>query len=297
MRFSLRHLQIFVAVAHDGNVSAAADVLAMSQSAASAALLELERRYGKPLFDRAGKRLRINETGRALLAPARDLLDRAGEIDALLAGRKGPGPFRLGATQTIGNHVAPRLIHAYTQRHPGRAPTLEIDNTEGIAARIADFSLDLALVEGEYAHPDLLVRDWRGDELVVICAAGHRLAGRVPCPVDDLLGERWVVREKGSGTRQTLDRAMHAHWSFWRIAMELQQIEAIIEMVAVSDLIGCVSELAARDSLAQGRVVRLDVPDLDLHRRFHIVSHREKFVTPGIRAFLDICDEAAAGSD
>jgi len=297
MRFSLRHLQIFVAVAHDGNVSAAAEALAMSQSAASAALLELERRYGKPLFDRAGKRLRINETGRALLAPARDLLDRAGEIDSLLAGRKGPGPFRLGATQTIGNHVAPRLIHAYTQRHPGAVPALEIDNTASIVARIADFSLDIALVEGEYAHPDLLVRDWLGDELVMICAPRHSLAGRAPCPIDDLLAERWVVRETGSGTRQTLDRAMHAHWSEWRIAMEVQQIEAIIEMVAVSDLIGCVSELAARDALAQGRVVRLEVADLDLRRRFYIVSHREKYVTSGIRAFLDICDEATSGGD
>jgi len=297
MRYSLRHLQIFVAVAHDGNVSAAAEALAMSQSAASAALLELERRYGNPLFDRAGKRLRINETGRALLAPARDLLDRAAEIDALLAGRKGPGPFRLGATQTIGNHVAPRLIHAYTQRHPGPAPTLEIDNTASIVARIADFSLDLALVEGEYAHPDLLVRDWRGDELILICAPGHRLAGRASCPIDDLLAERWAVREPGSGTRQALDRAMHAHWSDWRIAMELQQIEAIIEMVAVSNLIGCVSELAARDALAQGRVMRLEAADLDLRRRFYIVSHREKYVAPGIRAFLDICDEAAFGSD
>ncbi|AOH84992.1 hypothetical protein AWL63_14545 [Sphingomonas panacis] len=297
MRFSLRHLQIFVAVAHDGNVSAAADALAMSQSAASAALLELERRYGNPLFDRAGKRLRINETGRALLAPARDLLDRAAEIDALLAGRKGPGTFRLGATQTIGNHVAPRLIHAYTQRHPGAVPALEIDNTASIVARIADFSLDIALVEGEYAHPDLLVRDWLGDELVMICAPGHRLAGRARCPIDDLLAERWVVREPGSGTRQTLDRAMHPHWSDWRIAMEVQQIEAIIEMVAVSDLIGCVSELAARDALAQGRVARLQVADLDLHRRFYIVSHREKYVTSGVRAFLDICDEATSGDD
>ncbi|CAN5225534.1 LysR family transcriptional regulator [soil metagenome] len=291
MRFSLRHLQIFVAIARDGTVSTAAEALAMSQSAASAALLELEHRYGKPLFDRAGKRLRINETGRALLAPARDLLDRAGEIDTLLAGRNGPGPFRLGATQTIGNHVAPRLIQAYARRYPGRAPTLTIENTAGIAAHIADFSLDLALVEGDYAHPDLLVRDWRGDELAVICAPMHRLAGRPPS-LADLLAERWVVREKGSGTRQTLDRALHRHWNAWQIAMELQQIAAIIETVAVSDLIGCVSELAARDALALGRVQRLDVPELDLRRRFHIVSHREKYETPGIRAFLEICAEA-----
>lgn len=292
MRFSLRHLQIFTAVAREGNISAAAVELAMSQSAASAALLELERRYDRPLFDRAGKRLRINETGRSLLPAARDLLDRAEEIDALLSGRRGPGSFRLGATQTIGNHVAPRLIEAYAQRHPESALTLDINNTAEIAGRIADFSLDLALVEGECAHPDLVVTDWLDDELVLICNPAHPLAGRAPCPIDALLDHRWVVREKGSGTRQTLDQAMRPYWSRWQIGMELQQIEAILETVAVSPLIGCVSRLTAHAALALGRVVQVRVPDLDLRRRFYIVLHREKHVTAGIRAFLDICAAA-----
>jgi len=294
MRFSLRHLQVFAAVARHGNISAAAMELAMSQSAASAALLEVERRYDRPLFDRAGKRLRINETGRSLLPAARDLLDRAEEIDALLAGKKGPGSFRLGATQTIGNHIAPLLIEAYSRRHPDSALTLDISNTAEIAGRIADFSLDLALVEGERADPDLVVTDWLDDELVLICNPSHPLARTAPCPVDALLDQRWVVREKGSGTRQTLDQAMRPYWSRWHIGMELQQIEAILEMVAVSAMIGCVSRLTARSALAQGRVVQLRVPEIDLRRRFYMVLHREKYVTAGMRAFMEICAGAPA---
>lgn len=294
MRFTLRHLQVFAAVARAENVSAAADELAMSQSAASAALLELERRYGHPLFDRAGKRLRINETGRALLPAARDLLDRAEDIDALLGGRKGPGSLRLGATQTIGNHVAPGLIQSYGQHHPGAEVTLAISNTAEIAARVADFSLDLALIEGEHAHPDLVSTDWLDDALVLICNPAHQLAGRESCSIEALLAERWVVREPGSGTRQTLDRAMRPWWSSWQIGMELQQIEAIVETVAVSGLIGCVSGLAAQGALERGRVVRLHAPDLDLRRRFYTVLHREKHVTPGIRAFLNICTGMSA---
>lgn len=288
MRFSLRQLEIFTAAARHGSLSAAADELAMSQSAASTALIELERRYGRPLFDRAGKRLRINETGRSLLPPALELLSRAEEIDAILGGRAGPGPLRLGATQTIGNYVAPRLIDAYAQKHPGCDLSLEIDNTEHIAGKIADFSLDLALVEGEYAHPDIIVSDWLPDELVVLCSPSHRLAGRGPCPVDALLDERWVVREHGSGTRNTLDRAMQPWWSRWTIGLELQQIEAILEMVAVSTMIGCVSRVAAQRQLDQGRIVELKVPDIDLTRRFYIMTHRAKHITAGMRAFLDI---------
>lgn len=288
MRFSLRHLEIFTAAARQGTLSAAAADLAMSQSAASTALIELERRYGRPLFDRAGKRLRINETGRALLPAALDLLSRAAEIDAILAGHAGPGPLKLGATQTIGNYVAPRLIDAYARRHPGCPLSLQIDNTEQIAGKVLDFSLDLALVEGEYAHADLLVTAWLPDELVLLCGASHRLGQGGPWTINELLAERWVVREKGSGTRQTLDRAMQPYRSRWNIALELQQIEAIIETIAVGSLIGCVSRVAARQSLLQGRISELEVPGLDLNRRFTIMTHREKHITAGMRALLDI---------
>lgn len=269
----------------------------MSQSAASTALIELERRYDRPLFDRAGKRVKINETGRSLLPASLDLLSRAGEIDALLAGRAGPGPLHLGATQTIGNYIAPRLIETYSRRHAGCTLTLEINNTAEIASKIADFTLDLALVEGEYAHADLIVSDWLEDELVLICSPSHPLAGRNPCPVEDVLAERWVVREKGSGTRQTLDTAMRPYWSRWHIGMELRQIEAILETVAVSSLIGCAPRLAAQNPIAQGRLVELKVGDLDLRRRFYILSHKDKHMTAGIREFLDICASAAAHGD
>jgi len=294
MRFSLRHLEIFTAVARHENISVAAERLMMSQSAASAALLELERRYDRPLFDRIGKRLRINETGRSLLPMAHELLNRAEEVDDLLTGRMGPGSLRLGATQTIGSYVAPTLIEAYGRAHPGRPLTLEIDNSAEIVRRIADFSIDLALVEGDYAHPDLQVMPWSGDELVLICNPAHPLAGRDSCPIDALLEERWAVRETGSGTRQALDRAMHPYWEAWQIGIELQQIDAILETVAVSAMIGCVSHLAARGAIERGRVVRLKVPALDLSRRFYLLRHREKYVTPGIRAFLEICAETPA---
>jgi DNA-binding transcriptional LysR family regulator len=296
MRFSLRQLQIFATVARLESISGAAAELAMSQSAASTALLEFERRYDRPLFDRAGKRLKINETGRSLLPSARELLDRAEEIDALLAGRLGPGPLRLGATQTIGSYVAPRLMEAYARRHPEAPLSLEIGNTTEIADKVADFSLDLALIEGELTHPDLSMTKWLGDELVLVAGPSHPLALQEQCTIADLLRHTWVVREKGSGTRQTLDRAMYPYLEKWQIGLELQQIEAIIEMAAVSALIGCISRVAARRAIESGRIVCLNIPELDLRRRFFILSHREKRRTPGIRALLQICADMASAT-
>lgn len=289
MRFSLRHMQIFAEIARRGSISAAAETLALSQSAASTALIELERRYDRPLFDRAGKRVRLNETGRDLLPAALKILDQASEIDALLTGTHGPGPVRIGATQTIGNYIAPALIQNCGESHPGGRLSLEIGNTEQIARAVADYSIDLGLLEGEYDHPDIVATEWLTDELVLICNPAHRLAARRTCTLDDVLNERWVVRERGSGTRQVLDRAIREQWTRLDIGMELQQIEAIVNMVGVSAMIGCVSRLAVRDHLARGDLVELRVPGMDLARRFYIVLNRAKYRTSGINAFLETC--------
>ncbi len=295
MRLTLRQLEVFVAIARDGNVTHAADRIAMSQSAASTALGELEKQFGQPLFDRVGKRLKLNETGQAAMPRALEILDRATELEELLAGGGGPGALRLGASLTIGNYLCPALIDRYLALYPGSAVKLEIGNTEHIAAAVANFDLDLALIEGEINHPDLTVTDWLGDELVVFRAPRHPLAGKTDVAIDDLLQESWIVREPGSGTRQTLDRAMTPYWPRWKIGLELEHTEAIKGMVAAGRFIGCVSRRALTESFAGGRLVEIATPELDLRRRFYIVTNRRKHRTAAIGAFLEIC-AAFAGS-
>jgi DNA-binding transcriptional LysR family regulator len=295
MRLTLRQLEVFVAIARDGNVTHAADRIAMSQSAASTALGELEKQFGRPLFDRVGKRLKLNETGQAALPKALEILDRASELEAMLAGGGAPGLLHLGASLTIGNYLCPALIDSYLHLYEGSEVKLEIGNTEHIAEAVANFELDLALIEGEITHPDLTVTDWLGDTLTVFCAPTHALAGEASVSVERLLDESWIVREPGSGTRQTLDRAMTPWWPRWKIGLELEHTEAIKGMVAAGRFIGCVSRRALADAFATGRLVELTTPDLDLRRRFYIVANRRKHRTPGIGAFVSVCEAFAQG--
>lgn len=293
IRFSLRHIGLFAAIARSGSVSAAAARLGMSQSAASTALIELESRYQMHLFDRLGKRLHLSETGRALLPLALNLLDDATAIDRVLRAQAGPGPIAIGATQTIGAYLAPELIATYRQRLPGCPLGLTIANTAAILAGVEDFSLDVGLIEGEPSGIRLMVTEWRDDELVVIVAPDHPLAAYDTCAIDALLAESWVVREQGSGTRQALDRAMTPYRDRWAIELELQQPLAIVELASRTRLIGCVSRLAAQSAIQSGAVVSLAVPALDLRRRFYIVRHREKRPSPAVEALLAICQEAS----
>ena len=161
-------------------------------------------------------------------------------------------------------------------------------------AGVAAIDLDLALIEGEINHPDLTVTDWLGDELVLFCGAGHPLAGAGPASIDSLLDENWIVREPGSGTRQTLDRAMTPYWARWKIALELEHTEAIKGMVAAGPYIGCVSRMALSESFATGGLVEIAAPTLDLHRHFYLVTNRQKYRTPGIGAFLALAQKFAS---
>lgn len=296
MNFTLQQIRVFAAICRLGSVSRAAQALAMSQSAASTALAELERRSGARLFDRAGKRLHLNEVGRTLLPSVLEMVDRAAELDQRFAGRGGPGPLTVGATMTIGNYLIPGLVEHYWQRHPAASLSIKVGNTRDIVERVAAFDLDLALIEGECDDPELEALDWLDDELAVFCAPSHPLGKVSSVDVGRLLDEDWVVRERGSGTRQTLDRAMAPWRDRWRIALELEQIEAMLRIVAIGRLIGCASRLALRDDLTSGRLMEIRVPDLVLRRSLAIVVHRRKYRTRALQAFVDVCRDAARGS-
>ncbi len=163
MKFTLRQLEVFVAVAQQESVSRAAEGLSLSQSATSTSLGELERQFDCKLFDRAGKRLTLNALGRQLLPQAVALLDRGEEIENLLNGKTAFGSLDLGATLTIGNYLATLLIGAFMQRQPDCRVRLHVHNTAQVVQQVAHYELDLGLIEGDCRHPDIEVQPWMED--------------------------------------------------------------------------------------------------------------------------------------
>ncbi|RLQ23364.1 LysR family transcriptional regulator [Seongchinamella sediminis] len=291
MRFSLRQLQVFLATARFENVSRAAAQLAMSQSAASGALKELESQFEVRLFDRLGKRLQLSELGRQLRPQAERLLAEAEAFEAALDGGPGVGSLRLGATLTIGNYLAVPMIAAFRQRFPGADVSLQVANTETIARQVAAFELDVGMIEGELNHPQLETVFWRPDELQVFAAPGHPLARRRAVSDGQLVQLPWIVREPGSGTRQTFDRAMHGLLSQLDVTMELQHTEAIKRAVEAGLGVGCLSRISLREAFARGSLVPLRVPQRDFSRQLRLIMHREKFHAGALSQWLALCRE------
>ncbi|MBB1519912.1 LysR family transcriptional regulator [Aquipseudomonas guryensis] len=295
MRFTLRQLQVFVAVAKQESVSRAAQSLALSQSAASTSLSELERQSDCQLFDRAGKRLILNALGQQLLPQAVALLDQAREIEQLLNGKSGFGSLEVGATLTVGNYLATLLIGSFMQRHPECRVKLQVHNTAHVVQQVAHYELDLGLIEGDCQHTDIEVQPWVEDELVVFCAPQHPFARSGQASLEELTREAWVLREQGSGTRLTFDQAMRHHPTPLNIRLELEHTEAIKRAVESGLGISCISRLALRDAFRRGSLVAVETPQLDLTRQFYFIWHKQKYQTAAMREFLELCRELTAG--
>ncbi len=289
MRYTLRQLEVFLAVARDESVSGAARQLHLSQSAVSSALADLERQFDVQLFDRVGKRLQLSKRGHALRARARALLDQATELEHGFEDRGDLGDLRLGATLTIGDYLAVPLIARFLAAHPGTQVSLAIANTEEIARRVDNFEIDVGLIEGELTAPALEVTAFRDDELVVFCAPSHPFARKPSLSDDDLRGASWVLREPGSGTRQAFDRAMAGLLPDLQVVLTLQQTEALKAAVLAGLGVGCISRLALAHEFARGVLKACRVPHRTFRRQLSLAIHRHKYRGPVLEHWLDLC--------
>lgn len=293
MHYTLRQLEVFLAVAQTQNISRAAETLAMSQSAVSGALSDLEHHFDVQLFDRIGKRIQLNELGRMLRPRAESLLEQAKDLERALRQHSEIGRLQIGATLTIGNYLAVELMARFMCEQPGAQVTLEVANTAEIVQKVTNFELDLALVEGELVHPDLEITPWREDELVVFCSPQHPLSRNKTLSDQDLRNATWILRETGSGTRQTFERAMHGLMPELNIMLELQHTEAIKRAVEAGLGVGCISRVALQEAFRRGALVPLSVPQRDFRRYFYVILHRHKYRSAGIQRWLALCNETS----
>lgn len=293
MRYTLRQLEVFLAVADEQNLTKAANKLSMSQSAASSALKELEERYDIQLFDRIGKRLQLNEHGQFVRNKAEALVAQAEELDRTLLKHAEAGPINVGATLSIGNYLAVRLIAKYMENFPDSYLSLHVANTHDIVEKVLNYELDVGLIEGDINHHDLSVYPWRTDELAIFCRPEHPLAALQQdqgfINKEDIINAKWIMREPGSGTRQAFERVMHGLFPQLHIVLELQHTEAIKRAVEAGLGIGCLSSITLEDAFKRGSLVHLQLPNWNLERQLYLIVRKQKYLSTGIKSWMDYC--------
>jgi DNA-binding transcriptional LysR family regulator len=285
---TLEQLRVFVAVAERLNMTRAAEGLHITQSAASAAIGALERRYSTSLFDRVGRGLVLSDAGSAFLPQARDILQRseaAAETLADLAGLT-RGALTLAASQTIASYWLPSRMARFAQAHPGVTLQLLLGNTAQVAQSVLEGSANLGFLEGEVDLPLLEQRPVGGDRLALYVHPGHPLLDKPPT-IAALANALWILREAGSGTRSGFEHAIRANGldpSSLKTVLELPSNEAILAAVEAGEFVTAVSELAAAPLVAAGRIEKLQFELND--RCFWLVAHHERVASRAAAAFV-----------
>ncbi len=285
---TLDQLHAFVVVAETLNMTRAAERLHLTQPSVSAAIAALEQRHATRLFDRVGRRLELTEAGRLFLPEARAVLARTAEAGRLLddLSSLARGSVRIAASQTLATYWLPRRMARFAIRFPQIALSLAVGNSTQTAALVMHGEADIGFVEAE-VEEDLLARSViGGDQIGLYAATGHPLTRRPPT-VADLQAASWIMRERGSGTR---DHAMAGlaqsglALADLRICLELPSNGAALEAVEAGATIAAVSDLAAAPRVAAGSIRRLDwhLPQRD----FTMLTHRGRRPGRAADAFI-----------
>ena len=296
MNITFRQLRLFLALAETGSVSAAAKVMHVTQPTASMQLKEVSGAVGVPLYEVVSRRVRLTDAGLDLARTARAMVGEWEAFGQRIAQAQGLVRGRLTVSVvSTAKYFMPRLLGSFCQRHPGIDVALQVLNRDGVVARLRDNLDDLYIMSMPPADMDLDDRVFMANPLVMVAPADHRLARRRQVRLDELREERFVLRERGSGTRIAVDQHFRRMRFVPAVRMELGSNEAVRESVAGRLGVSVLSVHALGDRADAHGVVVLPVESFPIPSNWHVVQRRARQRSPIALAFEAHLFEQAAG--
>lgn len=285
---TLRQLRVFAAAARHMNFSRAAEELHLSQPAVSTQLKELASYVGLPLFERIGRRTYLTAAGEEMLHCARAITQRMTEAESALAQLKGVTGGRLNvAVISAGDYFFPRLLAAFGATHPGITFNLTVHNREGLLRHLADNLTDLAVMVRPPRDMDIVALPFAPHPYVIVAAPSHPLARARQIPRAALNRERFVQREQGSDTWNSMHEVFGRQFSRLNIAMQIRSTETIKQAVVAGMGIAFLSAHTIGLDLMAGNLVVLDVQGFPALLNWYLVHNRTKRLPPAAAAFKD----------
>lgn len=287
---NINQLRTLKALAQCKSFSLAAEKLFLTQPAVSFQIHSLEEHFGARLVDRSGRKAQLTEEGRLVLDFAQEILAalarteyQVNELTQTVRGR-----LLVGASTIPGEYIMPHLIGAFRDKYPEVKISLEIGDSEEIRKKVIDQRIDLGVVGAVSKQPQIASKKVLEDELILIVPQNHRWPSDATVTVQNLTEEDFILREKGSGTRQVLEERLKEHGvdvKALHVVMELGSTEAILTAVEAHLGISVVSRWAADKALALGQVRRINVEGLDLKRDLFIIVHRQTLPNRALEEF------------
>ena len=292
---TLRHIKICLTVCENGNnLTKSAEKLFIAQPAVSFAISELEHYYGVRFFDRISHRLYLTEAGKMFRSYAGHISALFDDMEKGIRDWGSMGILRIGASVTIGSQLLPEYVHKFSSRYPELTVHASVDRSERMERMLMENELDFALIEGTVHEANLTSVEYQTDRLVLICAPDRGFQPRQLLAPEELARQKFLLRERGSGTRETFEHTMEA--AGFPIAPVWESISstALIHAAANGLGVAVLSESMVREPLRQGLVIPLRVRGMEFARKFQAVYHKDKFLTEPARDFIRMCRDSGA---
>jgi len=286
-----RRLQVFYTVARQLSFTRAAEQLCMTQPAVTFQIKQLEEHFDARLFERDRGGIALTPAGEMVLQYAERILELSDELDKRVGDLHGSisGPLLLGCSMTIAEYILPRVLGEFKALHPQVQPHMTVANSETIENRVADHTIDLGLIESPAHLPGLHTEVCCDDELVMICAPDYPLAKHKAVTPRQIVGQPYVSRESGSGTREFADQYLAAAGvaaDDLNIVMELGSPEAIKGVVETGIGIAIMSRASVAKELKLGSLVALPLKPR-LIRKLSLVYPQKKFRSRLLSTFVE----------
>ena len=285
---TLRHLRIFVKVCECESITIAAEKLYMTQPAVSLAIKELEEHYGIRLFDRFSRRIQITYDGKRILEYAIHIVELFNDMERAMKNPDAMGELRIGSSLTIGTCLLSRYLEDLTLLCPGIKPRVIVNNSESIIKSIRSGHLDIGLVEGVISDEALVFNSFMKDSLVAVCGQRHPFAQSEIVGLDEFLSQPLLLRERGSGTRELFQSAVNLLGKQVDPIWESVSTTALIRAVEAGNGVSVLPEKLVDEYLAAGRLRKVPLQSSPLSRSFYLIYHKNKYLSVGMRKFIDI---------
>lgn len=288
INITIKQLELFLALVKTPHLGKVSQEVHLSQSAISTSIKNLESILETKLFDRSNKKIILNENGRLFHTHVEPLVRQMHWCENIFRDAHLHGDLNIGVSTSIAKSILPRMLYRFVELHKGVTFSTETGNTQHVVSLIENGKVDIGFIEGEHHCVDIQKEVFGTDELFIV-TGDKDLAEKKAYRMEELLDKRWILRERGSGTREVFLRHLGDLTQDLNVFMQIDDTGGVKSVIRNSDTLACMSRYHVSSELAHGSLYRVRVKDMKFTRPFYIILHRKKYISGLLKEFLSFC--------
>lgn len=285
---TLKEVEFFYELSENPHVSKLSKKLSISQSAISLAIKSLEKKLGEPLFDRIGKKLVLNERGRVFKEKTYESFLTLKDAQNFFKEDKISGSIHVASSKTIGNFITSGIVFDFLSKYNEVKVEHEMLNSSQIIEKVKEGNVDIGFIEVS-CNEDELIKEVMGEDELIVVSSDKSLKKELY--LDELYSKKWILREKGSGTRDMFLAGIGKLSKELNIFMEYMDFAEIKELLFKNqNVVTCISKVAVQKELKLNELREIKLKNITIKRNFYCIYHKKKYKSKLFQSFIEFAD-------